>query len=229
MLLSTWRPLVLSLLLLAATSASPVSNASDFEFLRVPESASEAPRPAPKYQFMYGLQGRWPGPVRWRYNHANAPSPFDADPAGTLAKVRAAFDSWTQVCGVTYVYEGETSIAPNARMGSQPDYVNVVGWAQLEGTRSGEAWVWYSDDPPEWLDGDIILSVDRVRSDGEMRRTATHEWGHVLGLDHSNLNGALMSGDPHSSYNSLSALQADDVRGCRCIYGAAAHSPAGFS
>ena len=78
MLLSSWRPLALSLFVLAATSSSTASRASDFEFLRVPRSASETLRPAPKYQFMYGVPGRWPGPVRWRYNHANAPSPFDA-------------------------------------------------------------------------------------------------------------------------------------------------------
>jgi hypothetical protein len=236
MVQSCWRPLALSFFVLVAAFAAEASTAPDFEFLRVPKSAADAARPASKYRFMYGVPARWSGPIRWRYNHANAPSPFDSDAAGTLSKVSAALESWTQVCGVSFVYEGETTIAPNTRVthpqfGEQPDDVNVVGWNTLEGNQAGVAWVWYDGDAgdPRLVDGDIILSVDRVRSDGEMRRTATHEWGHALGLNHSNVNGALMSGPPDSSYNSLSALQTDDIRGCRCLYGAAANHAAGFS
>jgi hypothetical protein len=231
MLASFGRRLALSFLGLFAAAWAQASTASDVEFVYVPSSAADALRPAPKYRFLYDAQTRWTGAIRWRYNHANAPWPFAPDAAGTASRLQAALESWTQVCGVSFVYEGETSIAPNTRLGQAPDRVNVVGWATLQDNRSGEAWVSYSGDGSarEFVDGDIILSVDRVRSDGELRRTGTHEWGHVVGLDHSNQNGALMSGQPQSSYNSLSTLQPDDVRGCRCLYGAAVNQPSGFS
>jgi hypothetical protein len=84
-------------------------------------------------------------------------------------------------------------------------------------------------DVHELIDSDIILSVTRVQSPASMDRTAAHEWGHALGLAHSNIFGALMSGPPESQYNSLRAVQTDDVRGCRCLYGSAAGKPAGYS
>jgi len=217
-----------------AGSGPSSAEVPDYEFVPVPKNRVNAAKPVPKYQFLYGPQGRWPGPLRWRYNHSSAPSPFDADPAGTLAQVRAAFESWTQVCGISFVYEGETTIAPNTLvqvpgLGQQPDDVNVVGWGTLEQNVAGVARVWYDEDSRELTDADIVLSVDRVQSQASMQRTATHEWGHAIGIAHSNVGGALMSGPPDTQYNALSTVQTDDVRGCRCLYGAAAGRPAGYS
>jgi hypothetical protein len=218
----------------AGSAGGSGESTPDYEFIPVPKGRANAAKPVPKYQFLYGPQGRWPGPMRWHYNHSNAPPPFDSDPAGTLAQVRAALESWTNVCGITYVYEGETSIPPNTRInhpqfGEQPDDINVVGWDTLDGNTAGVAWVWYDPDTRELTDGDIILSIQRVQSQVSMQRTATHEWGHAIGLAHSNVEGTLMSGPPDSEYNSLTRVQKDDVRGCRCLYGAAAGNPAGYS
>ena len=47
----------------------------------------------------------------------------------------------------------------------------------------------------------------------------THEWGHAIGLAHSNTESAIMAGPPYTSYNSLNVPQPDDIRGCRCLYG----------
>lgn len=136
----TGRWALLLALALAAGSVSASDEAvPDYAFIPVPKNRVNASKPVPKFQFMFGEPSRWPGPVRWRYNHSKAPAPFDGDPAGTLAQVRAALESWTQVCGITFVYEGETTIPPNTRtsdprFGPQPDNVNVVGWDTLDGT-----------------------------------------------------------------------------------------------
>lgn len=217
---------------LAATAGASDVPVPDYQFTPIPKSAVR--KPAPKYQFMFGEPARWPGPVRWRYNHASAPEPFTSDPLGTLAQVRAGLESWTQVCGVTFVYEGETTIPPNAvtidpRLGQQPDDINVVGWNTLDGNAAGIANVWYDDDARVLTDSDITLSIERVQSQAAMQRTVTHEWGHAIGLSHSNVGGTLMSGPPDTLYNALLTIQPDDVRGCRCLYGAAAGNPAGFS
>lgn len=218
----------------ALAGAAGGSNAMDYAFTPLPEPQASRVEPVPKYQFLYGDPSSWRLPIRWYYNHSRAPAPFDANPAGTLDQIRSALDSWTQVCGVTYVYEGETTIAPNTRaphpyFGDGPDGVNVVGWDVLEPNTAGLAWVWFDPDTGGLGDGDIILSLDLVTTPDSMRRTATHEWGHALGLDHSDVGGAIMTGPPFHEYNALTTIQQDDVRGCRCLYGGPAANPAGFT
>ena len=68
------------------------------------------------------------------------------------------------------------------------------------------------------IDADVTLSVT-VTSIGDLDRLITHEWGHALGLTHSNLEQAVMAGPPMTNYSPLVTPQADDVRGCRCLYG----------
>ena len=219
-----------------AAAAAAGGDKPDFEFLPVPSNRANAAKPVPKYRFMFGEPARWSGPVRWKYNHSGAPSPFDGDPAGTLEKVRAALDSWTQSCGIQYVYEGETAVPPNhrfwdPRFGEQPDNLNVVGWGQLDGNQTGLAWAWFDEDGSGRFltDADIVLSSDRVSSALEIQRTGSHEWGHAIGLAHSNLHGTLMSGPPDSAYNALRGPMADDLRGCRCLYGPPAGQQSGYS
>jgi hypothetical protein len=219
----------------AAAISAAFADTPDYEFTPLSKNAASAKRPFPKFRFMFGEPSRWPSSrIPWRYNHANAPSGFASDAAATVAQIRTALDTWTAVCGIRYVYEGETTVAPNTTVahpsfGPQPDYVNVVGWGSLDGDTAGLAHLWYDDESRELVDGDIILSITRIDSLAAMERTAAHEWGHAIGIAHSNVFGALMSGPPESQYNSLRAVQNDDIRGCRCLYGAAAGSPAGFS
>jgi hypothetical protein len=237
----------LSALGLAALLSAPLARAAsddpvDFEFLPVaptplaPAQLGPA-RPVPKFQFMFGAAARWRGPLVWKYNHANAPGPWDADPAGTVAAITSTLTRWTQVCGIRFDYRGETTVPPNTRVqspqyGEQPDYETVVGWGSFPDNTAGVTYAWYgttSLGERLLLDTDIILSVDRVRSVQTMNRTATHEWGHALGLAHSNVGDAIMSGPPDTAYNGLLDLQPDDVRGCRCLYGPATGQTAGYS
>jgi len=216
-------------------AAANAGNESDLHVLTVPAKAEEGARLVPKFRILYPPATRWQAPLRWRYNPANAPSPWDGDTAGTVSEIRKALDVWTAVCDVSYVYEGETSVPANNRIqdpryGEQPDLVNVVGWGELDGRTAGVTWAWTEPrlGGDALVDADIILSTALVRSTTELKRTATHEWGHALGLAHSDFYGTLMSGPPVTAYNNLATLQTDDVRGCRCLYGAPAASPAGF-
>ena len=234
--------LVRGLLAVAAVvfaAGAAATGANDHHLLPIPTKPGATARPSPKYNQLFGGNIGRLSPLRWRYNHSRAPAAFAGDPVGAVAQVRAALDSWTQVCGVTYEYEGETTIAPDTRvtdaqLGEQPDFVNVVGWGGLD-TRgldahtAGVTWSWYDDQTGELLDSDIILSIDFVQSAIAMERTATHEWGHALGLDHSEVGGALMAGPPFNDYNSVRTLHRDDILGCRCMYGGSTINPAGFS
>ncbi len=181
---------------------------------------------APKYLYLFSSSARWKGVLHWKYNHANAPQPLAADKAGVIAQLQRSFDKWTSQCGLTYLYDGETTTPPNnlvtpQGVNPQPDGVSVVGWGQLDPTLGGWTYAWYvqNGSEREIFEADITLSVNNVASLPDVDRLMTHEWGHALGLDHSNTEAAIMAGPPHTQYNALVTPQSDDIRGCRCLYG----------
>jgi hypothetical protein len=115
--------------------------------------------------------------------------------------------------------------------GEQPDRLSVVGWETLSVTAAGITYGWYADGSngqKVLVDSDIIFNPNYLTTSVALDRTATHEYGHAIGLSHSNVNGAVMSGPPDTSYNGLLEPQADDVRGCRCLYGPAAGQYAAY-
>jgi hypothetical protein len=183
----------------------------------------------PKFLLMFDEPTRWPGPIAWRYNPAGAPASF-ADTAAAVTRIQAGFDKWTAVCGVSYSYLGTTATAPDTRINDQPDGQNVVGWGALSGSTAGLTWSWYGvqGGVPRLIDGDIILSPTLVTTAQQLDRVAVHEWGHQIGLAHSNMDSTVMSGPDYSLYNILAALTDDDVRGCRCLYGSASGQSAGY-
>jgi len=183
----------------------------------------------PKFLYMFDQPIRWPGTISWRYNPSGAPAAF-VDAPTTVARIQAGLDKWTAACGVSFAYQGTTTVAPDTRLNGQPDLQNVVGWGALSGSTAGLTWSWYGtqNGVPRLVDGDIILSPTLVTSSPQLDRVAVHEWGHQLGLAHSNMNSTVMSGPDYSNYNSLVALTDDDVRGCRCLYGPASGQSAGY-
>lgn len=215
------------------------NTAPDYEFLPVlatPLVPGEVARPTPKFIFMFGEPAKWATTYAWRYNPANAPPAF-ASATIAVNAIKAAFDKWTASCNVQYRYDGLTSTPPNNRVqspiyGEQPDYENVVGWAATEGNVAGLTYAWYSQPGGgvrALVDSDIVLSTRFLLDSQSMDRTASHEFGHAIGLAHSNIDDALMSGPPDSDYNWLISPAPDDVRGCRCLYGPAPGQAAAYT
>ena len=135
--------------------------------------------------------------------------------------MQASFDKWTSPCAIRYQYDGETSTAPNTLNGGQPDGISVVGWGTVDPALGAWTYAWYALAGSErvLIDADVTLSDTNVNSISDLDRLMTHEWGHALGLTHSNLETAVMAGPPMTSYSPLVTPQSDDVRGCRCLYG----------
>lgn len=204
--------------------AQASSSATDYTISQV-----GVPRGAePKYVTLFDPSARWPATYHWKYNHANAPAQLAGDKAAIIATLQGAFDKWTSQCNVRYQYDGETSTPPHATDGvSAPDYQSVIGWGSLP---SNSAWTydWWQGNASggrDLVDADMLLSVSDVTYLAELDRVATHEFGHAIGLNHSNVQSAIMAGPPLTQYNQLVTPQADDIRGCRCLYGL----PAGVS
>ncbi len=146
-----------------------------------------------------------------------------------IQQIVAASAKWTAVCGIQIAYGGETNSVPKTLVGG-PDGLSVVGWQVPDMGISGADYVWYQSYGPNNLtlvETDMMLDPRYVTTFDQMTRTVSHEWGHAIGLAHSNVEGALMSGPPDSMYTNGTDLTADDVHGCRCLYGPAAGQQAG--
>lgn len=179
-------------------------------------------RPAIKAQFLGSPASHWQGPLRWRYNHAGATQRWVNAKYPLIRIVAEAIRMWTLECGIEAIYEGETDGQPSWE---GPDGANVVGWLDLGlFEAAAEAWVWAREGGDEAIhDADIVLNnafaFGLPVEPAQMRGLLAHEWGHAIGLAHSDVAGVVMSGQPYTPYNDVSVLQPDDVDGCRAMYG----------
>jgi hypothetical protein len=209
---------------LALVATATFAVAQD-DFVRLPSTGEN------KFRFSFDPIAAWQGSLYWHYNPTSAPAQF---PVATVeAAMQSAISKWRAVCNVDALYAGVTTIAPentilDQETGTLPDQINVLGWKPTPSGISGYT-VGASAYAPEgvWpiVDGDIVLDPSKVAGVSQLERLLLHEFGHVIGVNHSQFDNALMSGPPYSNYNILDALTVDDIRGCRCLYG----PPAGVS
>jgi hypothetical protein len=190
-----------------------------------------------KFEYLFSAPAKWPGALVWYYNHAGAPVQFRDAKEAVIQQIVAQSAKWTAVCGVQIEYGGETDAVPRT-LAEGPGGISVVGWGKpdmtgIEGNATGATgatYVWYQSYDPNVLtlvESDMMLDPTYVTTFDQMTRTVSHEWGHAIGLAHSNVDGALMSGPPDSMYTNGADLTADDIHGCRCRYGPPAGQGAG--
>ena len=169
--------------------------------------------------------------VRWRYNDTNRPAAVSASLLATTASIRAAMDKWSAVCAVTFVYDGTTTNGASLAAGGTRDAINAITWGT---PGSGVAALTYlatsssSAGVATLAEADMVISI--AQGSSGLDAVLLHEVGHMLGLKHSNVENAVMSGpntapDPSTTYTQIAALAADDIAGCRSLYGAPAATP----
>lgn len=62
-------------------------------------------------------------------------------------------------------------------------------------------------------------------SGNDIHRVALHELGHVLGLDHPDQHGQVVTSIMNAHVSDINLLQQDDVAGARSLYGTPANAP----
>ncbi|MEO7255876.1 MAG: matrixin family metalloprotease [Casimicrobium sp.] len=175
----------------------------------------------------YGWLGWSPKVIHWLYNDANRPAGLSATPSAAVASIQSAMSKWTAACNIQFVYDGATSAGPSLSGlnfnggGGTRDGLNVIAWGSggnLSGNTTGITFVSASSSggPFRLDEGDIAINY---AFNPNLDVTLVHEVGHLIGLNHSDVQNAVMSGPPLTSYVSLSALTADDIAGCQNLYG----------
>lgn len=177
--------------------------------------------------------GKWDnGQVFWVYNASDAPGGFTND-VEVLGWLQDALESWQGTCGVTFFSAG---IDNSADIDDMTDGVVVFEWDAGIGSAAGLAGPFFSTPPATltakgfhpYLDGTLrlnplVFELTGAESPAQVANnfraftdTVLHEVGHLIGLGHSDEPKSRMYANP---YNSLPALRADDIDGCRSMYG----------
>jgi hypothetical protein len=177
--------------------------------------------------FGYTLNGRkWfsSGEATFHLNNSNGPT-CCISPSEQQSEISAGVRAW----GIASL--GTTTTLSGARA----DGVNVVSWSKLGGTTLGVTNYTTTDTTQSVTCGGNLfyrfVEVD-VRfnnafnwqtSSGcsggyDLQGVATHEFGHAVGLGHSNVSGATMYPSVAACDFGTSSLSTDDKNGYNAIY-----------
>ncbi len=195
--------------------------ATDFVIITPTEPGSAA-----HHKFLsYGWNGWAAKVVHWRYDDANRPPAIVPDASAMVARIQRAMGQWSAQCAIRFVYDGPSSAGASLAQGGVRDQQNVITWGALSGNTTGVTWVSASGPNSASFTLDEADMVLNAQFNPRLDATLLHEIGHLLGLKHSDVEDTVMSGpnnppEPSTRYSGLETLQADDIAGCRALYGA---------
>lgn len=165
-----------------------------------------------------------------KWNKSNLTFAFDTGTNdvpgnGEFDAVRAAFRTWASVIPLTFSEVGpdqNPDIGIGWRPAADPDF-SMVG-AVLAHADFPPGCSFFGADPVpkpvHFDDTEVNWVVGAVPGAFDVETVGLHELGHILGLQHSTVPGAVMS--PTVADNTLlRALTADDIAGVQSLYGAA--------
>ena len=167
---------------------------------------------------------QWPeGTTTLTWSFATLNIPFDGDRDDlfgySMAEedqdiVRQAIAAWEAVCGIDFV-EVPDSAHADIR----------IGWSfYVDGDGAGGN----ISTTTSWFFGDTTLAVGIVFDPAEawtdelLYDATLHEIGHAMGIDHSDVRGAVMAGYPTTPYAGQygrDELTPDDIAAAQALYG----------
>ena len=163
-------------------------------------------------------------PVVYKIHQGGLPSTGNRS---EFVAVHAGFEAWQRLedSAITFAYGGATEAQVAALDGTNLisfqddtyDFGSRVVAVTLTSFRRGI-------DPPPILDVDILFSPNEIFSTAgapgtfDLQSVATHEIGHLLGLDHTAIVSATMNPLAGSGVTFFRVLQTDDRIGCSVLY-----------
>jgi hypothetical protein len=153
----------------------------------------------------------------------------------TREAIRDSFDTWEEVpCSYFYFEETEPASCDEIGVNLERGNMNLLvwvqeDWTQIDGDHDTDvialtSIAWRESDG-QLLDSDIEFNSDHFSFglNGEsnltdLRNTATHEIGHLLGLQHSTVESATMNATAFKGDTNKRTLDKDDIAGVCALY-----------
>lgn len=146
--------------------------------------------------------------------------------------VRRGFEAWNVECSAMRYLDGGISDCRRAGYSPGRPHANLVVWLEDEwpyevdlGDALAATSVYYDPDTGQILDADVEFNgvdfewtTEGLAGRRDVWNTMTHEAGHVLGLDHSDLEAATMYIYSEAGDTQKRDLDPDDVNGVCAIY-----------
>ena len=166
------------------------------------------------------------------------PVNLDLPQADVVAAVRKGADAWTQqtTAGIVLTYAGSTTGASLINNGKNEVFFRNA----TNGSLLASTYYWW-DGTGKLVDADIVFydaaytfftGTSGCSSGIYVEDGATHEFGHVLGLNHSSSSSATMYPSTSKCSQNWRTLDSDDIAGVTALYppvGAPPASPTGLT
>ena len=162
--------------------------------------------------------------VEWYYNSLNQEySIFTKEEV--IETIKKAMLSWSKYGDIAFVYKGETT---NNINDANDGIVTIGYWSESAFANEFGEYGGYTD---IWWNGDkiiyeayVILNAGNNGYSGvpknlnELQGLVTHEIGHVLGIEHSDIEESIMYANPDHSYLYQTVLKVDDISIVQLLY-----------
>jgi hypothetical protein len=168
------------------------------------------------------------------YSWASWPVPYYVNPtnldlptAAIAPAIRAGADAWPQQSGVAFSF---AFAGTSTQTTTTYDGINLIVFRNASsGSAIATTYTWYSGtrlidaDMVFWDAGFQFFTGTSGCSNGfYIEDVATHEFGHALGLGHSDVAGATMYPSISTCSQQSRSLDPDDIAAVRSIYPSAA-------
>ena len=148
--------------------------------------------------------------------------------AQQIAVMQRAASEWTSAAQIPFqfLYTGTTTTS----MVAPTDGTNAVFFSEIDGGGALATATWsafsngnmFGFDIQFYTSGggtDFVWALDPSAGQFDIESVAVHEFGHALGMGHSNVPGATMFPSVSAGSTANRTLAADDIAGVQSIYG----------